>query len=208
MSRDDDRKDAYISNELQLHTHSLTFIRKNKSFLSAASILPPSPMTYNTTAYLGKLTCTDYIDFGKCQNRFGSVSWSRKDSNYLDVKLKFFEEDDNIELLLVRNLTMRGADFNQFTRLKNQLVIAAEYFVCEENLSPLVIPSLSKDIDEQLKLAHKVVDVVDWANRKICVTLLRYIVDKPERSNAQVRLFAKKNDDEKFQQIVEVKTDM
>ena len=25
-----------------------------------------------------------------------------------------------------------------------------------------------KDIDEQLKLAHKVIDVVDHANRKIC----------------------------------------
>ena len=47
-------------------------------------------------------------------------------------------------------------------------------------------------MDEQLKLAHKVVDVVDRANRKICVTLLRYNVDTPESSYAQVRLFARK----------------
>ena len=57
---------------------------------------------------------------------------------------------------------------------------------------------MSKDMDEQLKLAHKVVDVVDGANRKICVTLLRYSVDKPESSYAKVRLFARKNEDEKF----------
>ena len=57
---------------------------------------------------------------------------------------------------------------------------------------------------EQLKLAHKVVDVVDRANRKICVTRLRYNVDKPESSYAQVRLFAGKKEDEKFQQVVYV----
>ena len=67
----------------------------------------------------------------------------------------------------------------------------------------LLIPTMSKDMDEQLKLAHKVVDVVNRANRKICVTLLRYNVDKPESSYAQVQLFARKKD-EKFQQVVYV----
>ena len=57
-------------------------------------------------------------------------------------------------------------------------------------------------MDEHFKLAHKVVDVVYRANRKICVTLLRYSVDKPEISYAQVRIFAMKKVEEKFQQIV------
>ena len=57
-------------------------------------------------------------------------------------------------------------------------------------------------MDEQLKLAQKVVDVVDRASRKICVTLLRYNVAKLESSYAQVRLFAVKKEDEKFQQVV------
>ena len=60
-------------------------------------------------------------------------------------------------------------------------------------------------MDEQLKLAHKVVDVVDRANRKICVTPLRYNMDKPESSYAQVGLFAGKKEDEKFQQVVYLK---
>ena len=59
-------------------------------------------------------------------------------------------------------------------------------------------------MDEQLKLAHKVVDVVDQANRKICVTLLRYNVDKPE-SSYQVRINARKKENERIQQIVYVK---
>ena len=54
----------------------------------------------------------------------------------------------------------------------------------------MLIPTMSKDMEEQLKLAHKIVDVLDRANRKICVTLLRYNVDKPDSSYAQVRIFA------------------
>ena len=87
---------------------------------------------------------------------------------------------------------MGETDFNQFIRQRNQLVVAADNILTEQNLSPVLQSTLSKDIDEQLKLAHKVVDVVDRTNRKICVTLLRYNVDKPESSYAQVRLFARK----------------
>ena len=59
-------------------------------------------------------------------------------------------------------------------------------------------------MEEQLKLVHKVIDVVDRAIRKICVTLLRYKVDNPDTTYAQVRLFGRKNEEEKFQQIVYV----
>ena len=34
----------------------------------------------------------------------------------------------------------------------------------EESLTAVLIPTMFKDMDEQLKLAHKVVDVVDRAN--------------------------------------------
>ena len=60
-------------------------------------------------------------------------------------------------------------------------------------------------MDEQPKLVHKVIEAVDRADRKNCVTMLRYHVDKPESSYAQVRLFAKKKEDEKFQHVVYVK---
>ena len=59
-------------------------------------------------------------------------------------------------------------------------------------------------MDKQLKLAHKVVDVEDRANRRTFVTLLLYNVEKPESSYAQVRLCATKKEDEKFQQVVNV----
>ena len=162
-------------------------------------------MTYNTIASLDKLTCTDYVDFGKCQDRFGRFSWSKNDSNYLDGKLKLFRKDNKTEFRQVQNLTMGEADFDQFMQLRNHLVNAAENFAREENLTPVLIPTISKDMDEQLKLAHKVVDVVDRANKKICVTLLRYNVNQSEGFYGQVRLFARKKGEKKFQQFVYVK---
>ena len=87
-------------------------------------------MAYNTTETLDKLTCTDYVDFGKSQDRFGRFSWSKNDSNYLDIKLKVFKrEDKNAEFRLRQNFSMGEADFNQFIRQRNQLVVAADNFL-------------------------------------------------------------------------------
>ena len=181
----------------------LSFSKIN-SLLSATSILSRSPMAYNTTETLDKLACTDYVDFGKSQDRFGRFSWSKNDSNYLDIKLKVFKrEDKNAEFRLRQNLSMGEADFKQFLRQRNQLVVAADHFLREQNLSPVLQSTLSKDMEEQLKLVHEVIDVVDRSNR-ICVTLLRYKVDNPDTSYAQVRLFGRKTEEEKFQQIVYV----
>ena len=56
-----------------------------------------SGMAYNTTTALDKLTCTDYVDCGNCQNTFGRISWSKNSFEYLDVKLKVFKIDENKE---------------------------------------------------------------------------------------------------------------
>ena len=156
---------------------------------------------------MDKVTSTDYEDFGKCRDRFGKFSWSKNDPNYLDVELKVFRKGDKKEFRLVQNLTKGEAAFKQFMRLRNQLVNAAENFAREEILISMLIPTRSRDMDEQLKLSHEVVHVVDRLNRKIrkiCVTLLRYKVDKRESYYAQVRLFERKKEDEEFQQVVYV----
>ena len=160
-------------------------------------------MAYNTTASLDKLTCTDYVDFGKSSDRFGLFSWTKNDYHYLDIKLKVFKrEDKNVEFRLRQNLSMGEADLSQFVRQRNQLVVAADNFLIEQKLLPVLQSTLSKDMEEQLKLVHKVIDVVDRPNRRICVTLLRYKVDNPETSYAQVRLFERKKKEESFQRIV------
>ena len=63
---------------------------------------------------------------------------------------------------------------------------------------------LARDMEEQLKLTHKVVEVVDRQRRKICVTMLRYNVEKPETSYVQVRLSGRRRDEKKFNRIVYV----
>ena len=90
------------------------------------------------------------MDFGKDQDRFGQFSWSKIDFNYLDVKLKVFKKDDNKEFRLVQNLTMGETDFNQFMRLQNQPINAAENYAREENLIPVLMTTKTKDMDEQL----------------------------------------------------------
>ena len=161
-----------------------------------------SEMTYNTTETLDKLACTDYVDFGKCQDRFGRISWSKHSFDYLDVKLKMFKRDENKQSRLPKNLTMGEADFNQFLRLRNQLVVAIRDHSKEENLPPVHVKLLAKDMEEQLKLTHKVVEVVDRSHRKFCVTKLRYNVEKPETSYVQGRLFGRRMDEKKLNQIV------
>ena len=99
---------------------------------------------------------------------------------------------------------MGEADFNQFIRLRNQLVVAVRDFSKEENLPPVQVELLAKNTDEQLELAYRVVEVVDQPHRKICVTLLRYNLKKPETSYAQVRLFGRSKEQGKFKPIVYV----
>ena len=99
--RDKDQRSCIFKYRIAAPNRSLTFIHKNKSLPSATSILLRSPMAYNTTAFLNKLTCTDYVDFGKCQDRFRQFSWSKIDFNYLVVEVKVFEKDDIKEFRLV-----------------------------------------------------------------------------------------------------------
>ena len=84
----------------------------------------------------------------------------------------------------------------------NHLVIVSGNFAREQNLSTTLIPTFSKEIDEQFKLANKLVDVVNRANKKIHVILVRYKMAISKSLYAQIRTFARKNDDEKFQEIV------
>ena len=138
-----------ISNEKHLQNHSLTFIHKNKSLLPATSLLSRSLVAHNTTASLNKLTCNDYVDFGNGQDRFGLFFWSKKDSNYLDIKIKVFKrEEKNAEFRLRQNLTVGEAVFNQFIRQRDQLVVAADNFLREQNMSPVLQSTLSKDMED------------------------------------------------------------
>ena len=120
------------------------------------------------------------------------------------MKLKVFKKDENKEFQLAQKLTIGGTDFNEIIRLKNQLVVAVRDFSNEENIPPVRVKLQEKDMEEQLKLTHKVVEVFDRPNREVCVTMLRYNVEKLETSYVQVQMFGRRKEEEKFNQIVYV----
>ena len=112
--------------------------------------------------------------------------------------------DDNRDFSLIQSLSGGEADFNKLMRLGSQFAIAAEVFGGKETSSPVLIPTMSQDLEEQFKLTHKVIDVLDPATRKNCATLVRYNVEKPKSSYNQVQFFAKKKEEKKFEQYVHV----
>ena len=90
----------------------------------------------------------------------------QNDSNYLNVKLEVFKREENRDFYLVLYLKIGGADFNQFMWFMNQLVVAGENFARGENLSQVLISTMSKDMGEPRKLAHYVNDLIDeWTER-------------------------------------------
>ena len=68
---------------------------------------------------------------------------------------------------------MGEADFHQFMRLRNQLVNTAENFAREENLTTVLIPKMSKEMDEQLKLAYIVLTTPKTSPEKLTLTVVQ-----------------------------------
>ena len=103
--------------------------------------------------------------FKKSQDRFGKISWSKIDSNYLDVELEVFKRDDSGDFCLDQTLRLGEADFNQFMGVRKQLVIAAERFGREKRIRK-ADTNIVQNIVEQPKLAHNLVDIMDSAQSK------------------------------------------
>ena len=156
-------KVAYISNEKQLQNHSSIFILKNQ--LACFSYQHSVSFTHDLQHYcfLGQTGLHQLCGLWQVSRQIWTFFfWSKNVSNYLDIKLKvFMREDKNSEFRLRQNLLMGEGDFNQFIRQRIQLLVAADNFLREQNLLPVLQSTLSKDMEEQLKPVHKVIDVVD-----------------------------------------------
>ena len=68
-SRDNDQNKFVYKLRNAAKKQSSTFFHWSNFQLPPFYLVHPRP--YITTASLDKLTCTDYVDFGKCQDRFG-----------------------------------------------------------------------------------------------------------------------------------------
>ena len=79
------KKMAYIGDNLQHQSHSLTFLLKNISPFLTASIIyqRTNVMTHTTAASLEKFNGTGFLDIGESKDRFCCFSRSQTDSIYL-----------------------------------------------------------------------------------------------------------------------------
>ena len=129
-----------------------------------------------------KLIGVDVVAFGKMQYKFDQFSRSKNHPNYVDLNLKVLKKDDPRDFSLVQNVTIGESDFNQILRLSNQLVVAAKHIDRDQNMSPILTTTISRDMEEHLKAVQKVVDIVNRTNKTIGVISLRYKVDKSDSS--------------------------
>ena len=175
------KKDAYISNELQLQNLSLTFIHKiNLSFQLPAFYLVTQGLQHYW--FFGQANLYRLCGLWQMSTQISTNFLVQKRLQLLGCKTQSFQEEDNKDFRLVRDITTGESDFNQFQQIFNQLVIAAENLAAEQNLSQIHITTMSKEMTEQLKLSHRVVEIVARPNRKTFVTMQQHNVDKPESS--------------------------
>ena len=71
----------------------LSFSKIN-SPVSAKSNLSGQAMAYNSSPTLDKHTWTDYVVFGKRQDRFRRLHWTKNDTKYFNFKLKVFKREN------------------------------------------------------------------------------------------------------------------
>ena len=87
----------------QLQNQSSTFILENNSLLPGNSVLSGQPERFS---FLGQANLNWLCRVPELSGRFGSFSWSKNDSNYLDGNLNVFKAGKNRDFQLVQKSIM------------------------------------------------------------------------------------------------------
>ena len=82
------------------------------------------------------------------------------------------------------------SNFKRFVGPRNQPIFATENVTKKQNMSPFELQREPKDKDEQLKIAHKTIKVVDRSNRMTRVNPLQFNLLMLERKYHEVLIFA------------------
>ena len=107
---------------------------------------------------------------------------AQKDCIFTHVYFNFSEKYGNRVFSLAQSLSKMETSFNWSLGLQNQTTVRVKNFSIAEFLSPMQIPQLSKDEDEQVKMVHKGDHVMGLPNTKIAVYLWPYRVENPHTS--------------------------
>ena len=90
--------EAWISNNLHFTAPKLFLnFHSQKQIASFSYVIVSSKI----------LTCTNSVELGECQDRFGGFHASKKDSDYWAIKFRKFKKDYHVKCRLVANITFR-----------------------------------------------------------------------------------------------------
>ena len=188
-------------NKLMLRRLSLSFTLKNKSLFSATNVPPhnPPPMVQITTSCVETLKCTNFEVFGTLiifKTDIDKLFGRKLIPKFLEFTPTVVKKSWHQTFSPGTQSFIEKKDFIQVESLRNPLFVAAEHFRREENFSSVQKPTISKDKDEKLKLAHKLVNTLNRTKRKFCVTLLQHNVDELETFSPQVLIFVRRKEDQ------------
>ena len=143
-------KKAYKNKIWQLKNPSSSFIPETSNqFFRRAVFNMPNKGSWRTTwlfPWTGELVRT-MLTLENVKTKLDSFL-SKKDSNYLNKKVKIYKKVYHKDFRLVQILSVGEAILKQIMRLRNQLVTPAENFGGEQNWSPLQTSTMSKDMDD------------------------------------------------------------
>ena len=159
----------------------------------------PKPMADNTTASMEKLTCTDDVDFGKCEDRFERP---QKRLQLLRIKKSKFSRKITTKILTSTK------SYNWILRFQTIFAVEESAGYCSikfwERLK--FFPQRNTNNVQRHGSTTQTVSQACWrcasSNRQLCEFMLRYNVDKLESSNTEVWIHAGKMEGEKFQRFV------
>ena len=99
---------------------------------------------------------------------------------------------------------MGDSDSNQFMPLRNQLIVVVDNFGGDRKRFPTQTTTVSKEMEDKLTLVQEKNQVVGRRNDANFLILMQNKMNEPESSYAQFRLFARKNEEKKFQSFADV----
>ena len=148
-SRDNDRKTCVY--QLRNAAPKSFFNSHSQKQITSFSYQQSFSFTHGSQHYffLGQANFYRLCGLWQMSRQIWTIFLVIKRFQLIECKTQGIHERRNKEFRLVQNLTMGEADFIQFMQFRNQLVNAAESFATGEHLTPVLMPSLSKDVDDK-----------------------------------------------------------
>ena len=131
-------------------------------------------------------------------NRFAQTLWTlastmtdldafcgpKNEKNYLEIHFKVFKKGIANKFKRYQCVSLGHYDFKQFLMLRNQLIVTVDNFTKKEILPYIKVVGMSRDIGEQLKHVHKVIEIAEGPSAKCvlhCCLTKRTIPKHPTR---------------------------